>query len=171
MQQQHAHKQRRERTNKNDRVTAQEHAHISLKQIKNVDDRVIAQEHAHISLKQIKNVVVEFWSCSVLKVCLGNISIRLGGPFIAPRDLGAVGASFKSSQHSLSAGALECALAYRTLHSATINRFPIGHFLFQVGTRLSGAPSDHYLRLAWQIVVGCLHTGLSDASRGLSGDF
>jgi hypothetical protein len=110
MQQQHAHKQRRERTNKNDRVTT--------------------QEHAHISLKQIKNVVVEFWSCSVLKVCLGNISISLGGPFIALRELGAVGASFGSSQHSLFAGALECAVAYRTLHNATINRFPIGHFLF-----------------------------------------
>jgi hypothetical protein len=117
MQQQHAHKQRRERTDKNDRVTA--------------------QERAHISLKQIKNVVVEFWSGSVLKVCLANISIRLGGPFIAPRDLGAVGASFGCSQHSLSVGALECVVAYRTLHSATINRFSTGHFLFQVGTDYS----------------------------------
>jgi hypothetical protein len=107
----------------------------------------------------------------VLKVCLGNIFICLGGPFIAPRDLGAVGASFGCSQHSLSAGALECAVAYRTLHSATIKRFPIGHFPFQVGTRQSGAPSDRCLGLTWPIVVGCIHIGLSGASCGLSGDF
>jgi hypothetical protein len=50
MQQQHTHKQRRERTNQNDRVTS--------------------QECAQISLQQIKSVVVEFWSCSVLKVCM-----------------------------------------------------------------------------------------------------
>jgi hypothetical protein len=110
MQQQHAHKQRRERTNQNERVTTQERAQISLQQIKSVD--------------------AELWSCSVLKVCLGNSSICLGCIFIAPRDLGAVGASFGSSQPYLSAGALDCSVAYRTLHSATTNRFPIGHFPF-----------------------------------------
>jgi hypothetical protein len=94
-----------------------------------------------------------------------------GGPFIAPRDLGAVGASFGNSQPSLSAGAQDCPVAYQTLHSATVNRFLIGHFPFQVGTRLSGAPSDPWLWLTWQIVVGCLHTGLFGASRRLSGDF
>jgi hypothetical protein len=31
-------------------------------------------------------------SFGVFLVCLGNSSMRLGGPFIAPRDLGAVGA-------------------------------------------------------------------------------
>jgi hypothetical protein len=104
------HKQRREHTNQNDKVTA--------------------QERAQISLQQIKSVVVEFWSSSVLKVCMGNNSIRLGGPFIAPRDLGVIGASFGSSQPSLSAGSLDCPVAYRTLDSATVNRFPIGHFPF-----------------------------------------
>jgi hypothetical protein len=42
-------------------------------------------------------VVAEVWSCSVLKGCLVNSSMCLGGPFIAPRDLVAVGALFEKS--------------------------------------------------------------------------
>jgi hypothetical protein len=56
-QQQHAHKQRRERTNQNDRVTT--------------------QECAQICLYQIKSMVTKFWSCGVLKVCLGTALWRL----------------------------------------------------------------------------------------------
>jgi hypothetical protein len=37
---------------------------------------------------------MESRSCSVLKVCLVYCSMRLGVPFIAPRSLGDVGASF-----------------------------------------------------------------------------
>jgi hypothetical protein len=55
------------------------------------------------------------------------------GHFIAPT----VGASFGSSQPSLSTGAPDCPVAHLTLHSATINRSLIGHFPFRVGTRLS----------------------------------
>jgi hypothetical protein len=73
----------------------------------------------------------------VLKVCLGTTPWCLGRPFIAPRDLGVVGASFRSSQPSLSVGALDCLVVHRTLHSTTVKRSLIGHFLFQTGTGLS----------------------------------
>jgi hypothetical protein len=42
---------------------------------------------------------------------------RLGVPFIAPNGLGAVGASFRSSQPSLVAGAPDCLVAHRTVNS------------------------------------------------------
>jgi hypothetical protein len=42
---------------------------------------------------------------------------RLGVPFIAPKDLGAVGASFGSSQPSLVAGAPDCPVVHRTVNS------------------------------------------------------
>jgi hypothetical protein len=42
---------------------------------------------------------------------------RLGVPFIAPNGLGAVGASFGSSQPSLDAGAPDCPVAHRTVNS------------------------------------------------------
>jgi hypothetical protein len=42
---------------------------------------------------------------------------RLGVPFIAPNGLGAVGASFGSSQPSLVAGAPDCLVAHRTVNS------------------------------------------------------
>jgi hypothetical protein len=43
--------------------------------------------------------------------------MRLGVPFIAPRGLGAVGASFGSSQPSLFVGAPDCPVRHRTVHS------------------------------------------------------
>jgi hypothetical protein len=39
------------------------------------------------------------------------------GPFIVPKGLGAVGASFGSSQPSLFAGAPDCPVRHRTVHS------------------------------------------------------
>jgi hypothetical protein len=39
------------------------------------------------------------------------------GPFYSPKDLGAVGASFGSSQPSLVAGAPDCPMAHRTVNS------------------------------------------------------
>jgi hypothetical protein len=42
---------------------------------------------------------------------------RLGVPFIAPNGLGAVGASFGSSQPSLVVGAPDCPVAHRTVNS------------------------------------------------------
>jgi hypothetical protein len=51
--------------------------------------------------------------------------MRLGVPFIAPRGLGAVRASFGSSQPSLSAGVPDCPVCHRTMHSNISDwRFP-----------------------------------------------
>jgi hypothetical protein len=86
----------------------------------------------------------------VLKVCLGTAPWRLWCPFIVPRDLGAVGASFGSSQPSLSTGAPDCPVAHRTVHNTTVKRSLIDHFPLQTGTGLSGggtglsgAPFNH----------------------------
>jgi hypothetical protein len=62
--------------------------------------------------------------------------------FYISRDLAVVGASFGSSQPSLSAGVLDCPIVHRTLQSVTVNRCMIGHCSFQAGTGLSGAPFD-----------------------------
>jgi hypothetical protein len=82
---------------------------------------------------------------------LGYHSMVPGGPFIASRDLGVVGASFGSSQPSVSMGAPDCPMAHTTLHSTMVKRSLIGHFPYQTGTRLSsggtglsGAPSDRW---------------------------
>jgi hypothetical protein len=40
------------------------------------------------------------------------------------------------------------------------HRILIGHFPFQVGTGLSGALPDRWQRLACQIAIGCIHTGV-----------
>jgi hypothetical protein len=44
--------------------------------------------------KSIKCVKTECGRLRMLKVCLGDSSMRLGVPFIAPRQLGAVGGNF-----------------------------------------------------------------------------
>jgi hypothetical protein len=41
--------------------------------------------------QRIKCVKLEFWSLKMLSECLGSSSMRLGVPFIAPRQLGAIG--------------------------------------------------------------------------------
>jgi hypothetical protein len=41
--------------------------------------------------QRIKCVELESWSLRMLSECLGDSSMRLGAPFIAPRQLGAVG--------------------------------------------------------------------------------
>jgi hypothetical protein len=54
------------------------------------------------------------------------------------------------------------------MHSIMVGESLIGHFpsqmgtgLFGGGTRLFGAPSDHWSCLTWLIAVGYPHTGLS----------
>jgi hypothetical protein len=84
---------------------------------------VTAQEHAQISLQQINNVVAKVRSCSVLKECLVDSSMRLGGPFIASRDLGAVGAPFGRPRLPSVCGCTRLSYAHRTLHSATVTIF------------------------------------------------
>jgi hypothetical protein len=81
----------------------------------------------------------------VIKVCLGTAPRCLGGPFIAPRDLGAIGASFESSEPSLSSGAPDFPVVHQTLHNTTVKRSLIGHFPSHMGTGLFGAPSNFWL--------------------------
>jgi hypothetical protein len=80
---------------------------ITQEQLKNI---------ARISLKSLEGVVVECQSVGVLLRCLGAATRRLRVPFIAPSDLGAVGASFGSPKASLSACALDCLVAHRIMH-------------------------------------------------------
>jgi hypothetical protein len=44
--------------------------------------------------QRIKCVGVEYGCLEIIKECLGDSSMRLGVPFIAPRQLGAVGGNF-----------------------------------------------------------------------------
>jgi hypothetical protein len=97
----------------------------------------------------------------VLKVCLGTAPWRLGGSFIALRDLVSIGASFGSSQPSLTAVAPDYPVAHRTVHNTMVGESLIGHFPTQTDTEMSGTPSDRWRWLTWLIVVGCPHTGLS----------
>jgi hypothetical protein len=110
-------------------------------------------------------MVTKFWTCSVLKICLGTTLWRLGGPFIAPKDLEAIGASFRSSQPSLSAGAPDC--SWRTRHHIVQRskdpwlvtfRFIWAPDCLVRRMGLSGAPSNRWSRLTWLIAIGCLHT-------------
>jgi hypothetical protein len=75
---------------------------------------------------------------------LGSLLSASRDHFYSPRDLGVVGASFGSFQPSLSAGAPDCPVAHRTLHSTMVRESLIGHFLSQTGTRLSNAPSNRW---------------------------
>jgi hypothetical protein len=47
--------------------------------------------------------------------CLGNSSMRLGVPFIVPRQLGAVGGNLEGHPCLLSSGAPDCPVRHRTV--------------------------------------------------------
>jgi hypothetical protein len=64
---------------------------------------------------------VESRSCSVLKVCMCPAPWRLGGPFIALRDLGAIGTPFERLWLPSVRGCTGLSGAHQTLHSV---RFP-----------------------------------------------
>jgi hypothetical protein len=94
-------------------------------------------------------------------VCLCTAPWRLGGPFIAPRNLEAIGAPF---ERSWLPSVRECTVlsgAHQTLHGAMATNRLIDYFpllgapdRLVGGTRLSGAPVDHWLRLTCQLAVG-----------------
>jgi quinol-cytochrome oxidoreductase complex cytochrome b subunit len=69
----------------------------------------------------------------VLKGCLGTAPWCLGGPFIAPRDLGAIEALFGSPWLPSVRGCTRLFGAHWTLHNAMVNGSLIGHFLFSGG--------------------------------------
>jgi hypothetical protein len=73
-------------------------------------------------------------SVSVLVVCLGIAPWHLGVPFIAPRDLGAIGA-FIWKLHTFPVYVcMELSVAHRTVHNAMVTRLLIGWFPVLGGT-------------------------------------
>jgi hypothetical protein len=87
----------------------QQHTHkMQRQERKNKATELQLRNNAQISLKSLEGVVTESWTCSVHLRCLCFYNKAPGVPFIAPRDLGVVGASFGSSTPSLSAYAPDC---------------------------------------------------------------
>jgi hypothetical protein len=78
------------------------------------------------------------------------------GPFIAPRDLGIVGAPFGRPLLPSARRCTGLSGAHRTLHSATATDHLVGYFLLLGGTGLSGAPIDPWLRLTCQLAISWL---------------
>jgi hypothetical protein len=141
----------------------QQHAHKSKREDKNQNNGVTAQERAQISIQWIDIVIADSRSYRMLKVCLCSAPWRLRGPFIAPRDLGAVGASFGRPWLPSIRGYTGLSGAHRTLHSATTTDRWLTSFRFWRaperpvgGAGLSGAPADCWLQLACQVAVGRL---------------
>jgi hypothetical protein len=64
--------------------------------------------------KSIKCAETECGRLRMLKVCLGNSSMRLGVPFIAPRQLAAVGGILEGQSCLLSGGAPDSPVCHRT---------------------------------------------------------
>jgi hypothetical protein len=86
----------------------------------------------------------------MFKGCLVLCSMRLGVPFIAPRDLGVVGAPFGRFGLPSVCGCTGLSSAHQTLHSAMATNHLIVWFSVlgapdrpMGGTGLSGAPCDH----------------------------
>jgi hypothetical protein len=87
--------------------------------------------------------------------------MRLGGPFISPRDLGAVGAPFGRPWLPSVWGCTRLFDAYRTLHSAMATNPLIGWFPVlgaldrsESGTGLLGEPCDRWLQPMCPLAVG-----------------
>jgi hypothetical protein len=57
---------------------------------------------------------MESWCLEMIKECLGNSSMRLGVPFIALRQLGAIGGNLKGNSCILSGGAPDSPVHHRT---------------------------------------------------------
>jgi hypothetical protein len=101
--------------------------------------------------QRIKCAKLESWSLRMFLVSLGASSIRLGVPFIAPRQLGAVGGQQEGYPWLLSGGAPDSPVRHRTV--TVDGSVPIS-FLFwrrrplQIRgswrTGQSGAPTDRW---------------------------
>jgi hypothetical protein len=81
---------------------------------------------ARISTYQSKSVVVVSQYCGMFKGCLVSCSMRLGVPFIAPRDLGAVGAPFGRPWLPSIRECTGLFGAHRTMYSAMATKSMIG---------------------------------------------
>jgi hypothetical protein len=67
------------------------HAHKSQLELKTQRKEFFTQKELKSLSKRIECVRMESWSLRIFLVSLGVSSMRLGVPFIAPRQLGAVG--------------------------------------------------------------------------------
>jgi hypothetical protein len=102
--------------------------------------------------------------------------MRLGVPFISPRDLGAVGAPFGRPWLPFVRGCTGLSSAHRTVNSATTRDPLIGDFLllerhWTVWWVAPDRPVHHMIvgsRSTWPLAVGYWHTRLSGASFGRS---
>jgi hypothetical protein len=95
-------------------------------------------------------------------------SMRLGVPFIAQRDLGAVGAPFGRPWLPSVRACTGLSGAHRTVNSATTTKSLIGWFPVLGGTGLFGGALDCPVllltvgpRLTWLLTIRDWHTGLS----------
>jgi hypothetical protein len=75
--------------------------------------------------------------------------MRLGAPFIAPRDLGAVRAPFGRLWLPSVRGCTGLSGAHRKVNSAAAENHVIGWFPILGSTRPSGAPCDRCPQLTW----------------------
>jgi hypothetical protein len=96
--------------------------------------------------------------------------MRIGVPFIAPRDIGAVGSPFERPWLPSVRGCTGQSGAHRIVNSVQAHNRAIGYFLLLGGTGLSAAPLDPWPSTNVQLAVGGRHTGLSGAPRGQSGE-
>jgi hypothetical protein len=85
---------------------------------------------ARISIYQSKSVVALSRCRRMFKGCLVLSSMRIGVPFIAPRDLGAVEDPFGRPWLLSVRGCIGLSGAHRTVNSATATESLIGGFLF-----------------------------------------
>jgi hypothetical protein len=93
------------------------------------------------------------WCLGMIKECLGYSSMRLGVPFIAPRQLGAVGTQQEGNSCLLSGGAPDSPVHHRTATVACPVRISFHSW--------RSRPLD--LRAGWRTGHCPVHTGQSGA--------
>jgi hypothetical protein len=103
--------------------------------------------------QRIKCARVESWCLGMIKECLGDSSMRLGVPFIAPRQLGAVGTQQGRQFLPSSGGAPDSPVHHRTATVACPVRISFHSW--------RSRPLD--LRAGWCTRHCPVHTGQSDA--------
>jgi hypothetical protein len=78
-------------SNTQDSNSQHNHAHKSQLELETQHTEFTTQMELKSLTQRIECVKLEYWSLRMLSECLGDSSMRLGVPFIAPRQLGVVG--------------------------------------------------------------------------------